>query len=116
MKTALALACAAAVLGANAAGKPGAKKFSFTLDPGKVHEECLPIAAGAKSAFHWKSSAPVDFNVHFHKGPEVFYPVKKDQSSGDRGTFAARTAEEYCWMWTAKAQAAKIEGEIGAPK
>ena len=116
MKTALALACTLVAIGAHAADKPAPKRFSVTLAPGKVHEECLKIDAGRKSGFHWKSSAPVDFNVHFHKGPEVFYPVKKDQSSGDRGTFAARTAEEYCWMWTAKAQAAKIEGEIEAPK
>src|SRR5689334_10222360 len=111
MKKALALACAALALGAQAADKPAAKRtFSVTLAAGKVHEECLPIAAGAKSGFHWKSSAAVDFNIHYHKGPEVFYPVKKDRSSGDRGTFAAKTAEEYCWMWTAKDAGAKIEG------
>ena len=29
----------------------------------------------------------------------------------DKGTFKARVAQDYCWMWTAKT-AAKIEGEI----
>jgi hypothetical protein len=30
---------------------------------------------------------------------------------GDGGTFASKSGEEYCWMWTAKAPA-KIEGRI----
>ena len=116
MRTVLLTACAAMALGAYAADKPVAKRtFSFPLAAGKVHEECLPIAAGAKSSYRWKSSSPVDFNIHYHRGPEVFYPVKKDAERDARGTFDAKTAEEYCWMWTAKGEA-KIEGEIEVPK
>jgi hypothetical protein len=105
---ALWLASAGAAL---AAGKPEVA-VSITLEPRKVHEECQQVEAGKKRRFHWKSDAAVDFNVHYHQGPEVFYPVKRDGMRGDGGTFAAKTTQEYCWMWTARDAPAKIQGTI----
>ena len=89
-----------------------AQPLRFELTPGKIHEECLRLEAGDKRKYNWKSSVPVDFNVHYHKGAEVFYPVKMTASKVARGTFTARTGEDYCWMWTAKDVAAAVEGEI----
>ena len=57
--------------------------------------------------------APVDFNIHYHRGDEVFYPVKRDAMRGDGGTFSAKTGEDYCWMWTARETTTKVEGRIG---
>ena len=105
---ALLLACAGAVFGA---GKPEVA-VSITLEPRKVHEECQSVEAGQKRRYHWKSNVPVDFNVHYHQGPEVFYPVKRDGMRGDGGTFAAKTTQEYCWMWTARDAPANIQGTI----
>ena len=93
-------------------GKDPWKPFSFTLEPKQVHEECMPLAQGDKRRYHWKSSAAVDFNIHYHRQTEVFYPVKRDGMRGDGGTFNAKSAEEYCWMWTARNAAAKVEGRI----
>jgi hypothetical protein len=82
-----------------------------SLEPDGIHEECVTLAAGEKRSWYWKSSAPVDFNIHYHRGDEVFYPLKRERMRGDGGTFTAKTGEGYCWMWSAKA-AAKIEGRI----
>ena len=112
MKRLLALACAALCGAVAHAGKPAAAPLAFTLEPGKVHEECMRLEKGDKRRYHWKSSSAVDFNIHYHQGPEVFYPVKRDAMRGDGGTFTAKIAHEYCWMWTARAQPAKIEGGI----
>ena len=60
----------------------------------------------------WKSDAPVDFNIHYHHEPKVFYPVKRDAMRGDGGTFVAKSGEDYCWMWTAKDKPAKLEGRV----
>ena len=109
-----ALLCALAASMAFAQPKPDKGVVSFTLEPKKVHEECLRIEAGDKRKYHWKSSAPVDFNIHYHRGPEVFYPVKRVAMRGDGGTFAAKNTEEYCWMWTARDAEARIEGAIEA--
>ena len=82
------------------------------LEPGKMHESCMSIDAGDKRRYHWKSDAPVDFNIHFHKGAEIVYPVKVSGMRGDGGTFTARDGGGYCWMWTARDKAAKIEGRV----
>src|SRR5687768_5261550 len=87
------LALVGAAACANAADKGAAKPFSATLAPGKIHEECLKVEGGQKSKYHWKSSAPVDFNIHYHRGPEVFYPVKRRAMRGDDDTFAPKNAE-----------------------
>ena len=111
-----ALAIVAFALAAHAAGGPEKRAVSFAIEAGKVHEECMRLEAGGKRRFHWKSNAPVDFNIHYHEGPEVFYPLKRDGMRGDGGTFTAKIAQEYCWMWTARNAPAKIEGSIDAVK
>jgi hypothetical protein len=82
------------------------------LAPRKVHEECARMEAGESRRWHWKSSTPVDFNIHYHRGEEVFYPVKRDGMRGDGGTFTAKTGEDYCWMWTAREAPTKVDGKI----
>ncbi|MEO5692007.1 MAG: hypothetical protein ABIQ72_02695, partial [Usitatibacter sp.] len=74
--------------------------------------ECARIESGEKRVWHWKSNAPVDFNVHYHVGNDVFYPIKRDAVRGDGGTFSPNLAQDYCWMWTARDKAAKLEGRI----
>lgn len=103
---------ALAIVHAQAADKPDRKPFNASLEPGKIHEECLRLEAGEKRRYHWKATGPVDFNIHFHRGPEVFYPVKRDAMRGDGGTFAAKSGEDYCWMWKARDTTVRVEGSI----
>ena|SRR5438105_2058026 len=105
-----------ALLLAAAAAAPCAgaeqRQVDAALEIAKSHEECQRIEAGQKRKYHWKASAPVDFNIHYHDGPEVLYGVKRDAMRGDGGTFTAKTAQDYCWMWTARNAPAKVEGRI----
>jgi hypothetical protein len=77
-----------------------------------MHEECMTVDANDKRRWQWKADGPVDFNVHFHKGNSVSYPVKREGMRGDGGVFAPKTREDYCWMWTARDKAVKLEGRI----
>ena len=88
-----------------------AQEVQPTLEPGRIHEACVRLDKGEKRRYHWKSSAPVDFNVHYHEGNEVFYPVKRDAMRGDGGTFVAKIAQDYCWMWAAKNVPATVTGK-----
>jgi len=97
---------------ASEATADGWKAFSFVLEPKKMHEECQRVDAGQKRRYMWKADAPVDFNIHYHRGNDVFYPVMRDAMRGDGGTFAAKEGEDYCWMWTAKDKPAKVEGRV----
>jgi hypothetical protein len=118
MKSLLAASIAwAAATGAFAAGPRETIAVKAALDGGAIHEECQRLEAGAKRSYQWSASAPVDFNVHYHHGDEVFYPVKRDAIRRDSGTFTAKTGEDYCWMWSAKNKVSiqgNIETKIGA--
>ena len=96
---------------ATAAGPVKPLAFSVAIAAGDLHEECLRLDKGASRAFTWKSDQPLDFNIHYHEGKDVTYPVKADGRRDGRGTFTATLAQDYCWMWSAKAPA-KLEGEI----
>ena len=109
---ALLVACCAIPAFSSTAGAGEDLAVDVTLSPKKVHEECVRLEAGQSRRWHWKSSAPMDFNIHYHRGEDVFYPVKRDAMRGDGGTFTARTGEDYCWMWTARTAPGKIEGRI----
>ena len=99
-------------LAAAAAPNGNWKDVDVALAAGQVFEECSTLAAGEKRRWHWKSNAPVDFNVHYHEGPEVVYPVKRDGMRGDGGTFTARIPQDYCWMWTARNAPARVQGQV----
>ena len=113
MKRLLAVVAVSASLPlAAATAKPKDQVVEVNLAPAKVHEECARLEAGDSRRWHWKSTQPVDFNIHYHRGNDVFFPVKRDAMRGDGGTFVAKTGEDYCWMWTARDVPVKVEGRI----
>src|SRR5579859_3584484 len=105
---ALALAAAASL----SASAEEWRAIDAKLEPGAMHESCMSIDAGDKRRYHWKSDAPVDFNIHFHKGAEIVYAVKSNGMRGDGGTFTAKEGGGYCWMWTARDRPAKLAGRV----
>jgi hypothetical protein len=110
----LAVLLVASMLPAAAADAPqdSWKTFEVKLDARGMHEECMTVDANDKRRWQWKADGPVDFNVHFHKGNSVSYPVKREGMRGDGGVFAPKTREDYCWMWTARDKPVTLEGRI----
>jgi len=109
----LALLLAAAFLAPRAiAAGTSTGAFSAALEPGGMHEECTHLGKGQKRSYYWRADGPVDFNIHYHHGDEAVYPVKREAMRGDGGTFVAKEAEDYCWMWTARDRPVKVEGRI----
>jgi hypothetical protein len=111
-RAAFLLAAAFLAPGYGAADETSASAFSVTLEPKGMHEECARLEQGEKRNYYWRADRPVDFNVHYHRGEEAVYPVKRDAMRGDGGTFTAKSAQDYCWMWTARDRPTKVEGRI----
>jgi len=90
-------------------GKPG--PFTHALKPGDIAEDCVKMKAGQSREFDWTSDAAVDFNVHWHDGDKVYYPVQLNARWKGRGRFTADRDQDYCWMWSApKAKGATVIG------
>ena len=100
----------AALAASNPDGK--ARDFSHAMKAGGVAEECLRLPAGKSRRFEWSADGPVDFNIHFHVGKDVTYPVKLNGQAKGGGRFTAAATEDYCWMWSSKSPAA-VTGRLG---
>ena len=111
------LAPALSLLAASALASPvtdggAAREITHELKPGGIAEECLRLEAGRSRAFEWKADGPVDFNIHYHQGEKVAYPVKVNKQYEGKGRFTASASEDYCWMWSTKFPA-RVTGRIG---
>ena len=91
----------AAILFACAVAAQGvAKPFTHTIPPRGIAEECFKLPGGQAIGYAFEVSAPVDFNIHFHRGNDVEYPVQRNQVGKAEDRFTAPSAENYCLMWT----------------
>jgi hypothetical protein len=73
---------------------------SVTIKPSKLHEECMEMMPGDALLYSFKTSNPVDFNIHYHEAGNIIYPVSQKNSSGEQGKFSAVKEQTYCLMWT----------------
>ena len=85
-----------------------AKRFQLTssVAPGKFVEVCGRLPRGALVRWSYESAAPLDFNIHYHEGKKVVTPEQRDGAAAGRGTLLTPRAQDYCWMWTHRGNAA----------
>jgi len=94
-----ALLAAGLAIAASAAAD-GDADIKRTIAAGKFDETCMRLEAGRSIRWRFEASTPLDFNLHFHRGADVHYPVKRDRVRTDSGVFTADAGEDYCLMWT----------------
>jgi hypothetical protein len=95
-------------------GATAEKPFTHVIVPRQIAEECVKLAAGQSIGYSFDASAPVDFNIHFHRGNDVVYPVKTDQVQRRDDRFTAIIAQDYCLMWTnATPDRVTVKGRLG---
>lgn len=91
----------------------GEGAYSLKLAGKAFDERCLKLAAGEALRYRFSASAPVDFNIHYHRGKDVFYPVKQTAVTHSNGAFRADADDDYCLMWEhAAAGTATVEGTV----
>jgi len=75
---------------------------TLTVAPGKFAELCGALGAGKTVSWAFDADGELNFNIHFHVGKEVHYPVRMDRVRRSAGDLAVDLAQDYCWMWTNK--------------
>ncbi len=87
--------------------------FDRHIAPGGFDEVCLRLTQGEAIDYRFEAAGPVDFNIHFHRGKDVFYPVRQSQVRGAAAQFRATDADDYCLMWqNAGASAVRVQGAV----
>ena len=71
------------------AAQSAPKSFAHAIRVRAAAEECVKLSAGASIRYVFESSAPVEFNIHFHRGDSVEYPVKRFGRAGGRAFHGA---------------------------
>lgn len=71
-----------------------------TLRGGAFDELCVHLGAGESVRYAFDADARLDFNIHWHRGNDVLYPVKRDGVARLGGRFTADASQIYCLMWT----------------
>jgi hypothetical protein len=73
--------------------------FDRELRPGGFDEVCVRLARDEAIDYRFEATAPVEFNIHYHRGRDVFYPVRQAQVRGAAAQFRAPAADDFCLMW-----------------
>lgn len=81
-------------------------EHSASVAPGKFVELCGKLAKGQAVAWSFNSAQPMDFNIHYHQGEQVVFPVKHNGVAALDGQLAVPLDQDYCWMWSNKTSAA----------
>lgn len=94
----------------------GEGPFSLRIKPRGFDERCLRLEAGESIRYRFAASVPVDFNIHYHRGKDVFYPVRTRAVRSTNGVFKAGHADTFCLMWeNAGSGEAAVDGTVGKP-
>jgi hypothetical protein len=84
----------------------------LSIAPYAIHEDCAQLALGDRLDYHFASSEPVAFNIHYHDGNAVVMPISREGATFDAGIFAPRLAEGYCLMWEAGPAGALLDYRV----
>jgi hypothetical protein len=116
------LGCALFALGLSP-GSPSAAAptsdgpFELTVKPGGFGERCVRVERDGALAYEFAADGEVDFNLHYHRGQEISYPVRRAAIGRDRSRFVAPATGDYCLMWENRsATAVRIDGRIDRPR
>jgi len=73
-----------------------------SVEPRGFAEPCLSMGRAERLEYQFDSTAELDFNIHYHAGENVFFPVDLKALTAQTGVFVAPAARTYCLMWTNK--------------
>ena len=79
-------------------------KTQSNIQPGKFSEVCGKLKKGNLIRWQFDSSAPLEFNIHYHEGKNVVFPYKMSAIKSGEEELLISLDQDYCWMWTNKSK------------
>ena len=79
-------------------------KTQANIQPGKFSEVCGKLKKGNLIRWQFDSSAPLEFNIHYHEGKNVIFPYKMSATKSGEEELLISLDQDYCWMWTNKSK------------
>ena len=79
-------------------------KTQANIQPGKFSEVCGKLKKGNLIRWQFDSSAPLEFNIHYHEGKNVVFPYKMSAIKSGEEELLISLDQDYCWIWTNKSK------------
>jgi hypothetical protein len=74
-------------------------EHSVVLAAGQVHETCNELPAGDVLSYQYTGSSVSLFNIHYHDGKNIIYPVPDELAFRRNSSLTTGSAQNYCLMW-----------------
>ncbi len=78
----------------------GVREFKKVIAPTDSHERCRKLNPGQELKYSFKTTEPVDFNIHYHEDGDIRYQVSEEKLKTGKGTFLSEKKQLYCMEWT----------------
>ena len=72
---------------------------TVSLAPYEFQELCIELGAREEVRYDFRSDRPVAFDIHYHDGLRIRFPVKWTGTTAQTKSFVAQVAQTYCLMW-----------------
>ena len=69
------------------------------LAPYEFQEVCFDLAPQDEVQYDFRSDQPIDFDIHYHDGLRIRFPVKLTGITVHADRFVAELDQTYCLMW-----------------
>ncbi len=87
------------IVGGPNLGSLRAHSGTVSLVPFEFKELCLELAPQDRIRYDFQSDQPIDFNIHYHDGLRIRFPIKLTRITGHGDEFVAEVDQTYCLMW-----------------
>ena len=72
---------------------------NLTLAPFEFREMCFEMTSQDEVQYDFQSDRPIDFDIHYHDGLTIHFPVRLAGIMAQAGSFVPEQDQSYCLMW-----------------
>ncbi|MCZ6831744.1 MAG: hypothetical protein O7F73_19555 [Gammaproteobacteria bacterium] len=78
----------------------GQLEREVNIEAGKIEEPCFAMALADRLEYEFSSDEALDFNLHYHQGNAIFFPVERKNIHQHEAVFVSTGSRKYCLMWS----------------
>jgi hypothetical protein len=60
---------------------------------------CIEMTSQDELRYDFEADRPIDFDIHYHDGLTVHFPVRHPGIAAQAGRFVSEQDQSYCLMW-----------------
>ncbi|MFT5487511.1 MAG: hypothetical protein ACI9MU_002430 [Alphaproteobacteria bacterium] len=87
------------IVGSPSLSTLSARSDSVSIAPFEFRELCVALRSKEKIKVEFQSGQPIEYDIHYHDGLTVRFPVRLTDVTSHADQFVAQSKRAYCLMW-----------------